>query len=130
MRAGRLVEKAYVDVARQLAERFGIGYVATTLRESLSASHNRWSGILYHSERAYVSRTFDILPIIDRIGGGDSFAGALIHGFLAGWPLQRSIDFAVAASCLKHSIPGDFNLVSLAEVEELVAGDVSGRVRR
>jgi 2-dehydro-3-deoxygluconokinase len=128
--AGRIVDEGYVSVARQLVDRFGVRFVATTLRESISASHNRWSGLLYDGERAYSSHTYDIAPIVDRIGGGDAFAGALIHGYLAGWGLQRTLDFAVAASCLKHSIPGDFNVVSAVEVEALVTGNESGRVQR
>ena len=128
--AGRLNHDGYVSVARQVSESLGIGQVATTLRESLSASHNRWSAFLYCDGTAYRSRTYDIAPIVDRIGAGDSFAGALIHGTLASLDAPTRVEFAAAASCLKHSIPGDFNLVSLGEVEELVQGDGSGRIRR
>jgi 2-dehydro-3-deoxygluconokinase len=130
VRSGRLDQHAYADVARQLIERFGVRFVATTLRESVSASHNRWAGMLSDREHTYVSRTYDILPVVDRVGGGDAFSGALIHAFLSGCTPQRAVDLATAASCLKHSIPGDFNLVSLSEVEALAAGDVSGRVQR
>lgn len=127
---GRLNHDGYVSVMRQASESLGIGEVATTLRESLSASHNRWSAFLYCGGTAYRSRTYDITPIVDRIGAGDSFAGALIHGTLAGLDAPARVEFAAAASCLKHSVPGDFNLVSLGEVEELVQGNGSGRIRR
>jgi len=128
--AGRLVHDSYVAVARQLVDRFGFRRVATTLRESVSASHNRWAGLLYEEGQAYLSQQYEIAPIIDRIGAGDSFSGALVHGLIEGWAAQDTIEFAAAASCLKHSVLGDFNLVSTAEVEALVAGDASGRVRR
>ena len=128
--AGHIDHDAYVSVARQLVDRFGFRTVATTLRESVSASHNRWAGLLFQDGQAYPSRRYDIIPIVDRVGAGDSFSGALIHGLLQGWEPQRTIEFAVAASCLKHSVLGDFNLVSTAEVEALVGGDASGRVRR
>ncbi len=128
--AGRIVHDSYVAVARQLVERYGFRRVATTLRESVSASHNRWAGLLYEDGQAYVSRQYEIAPIVDRVGAGDSFSGALIHGLLERWDPQRTIEFAAAASCLKHSVLGDFNLVSSAEVEALVGGDASGRVRR
>jgi 2-dehydro-3-deoxygluconokinase len=128
--AGRLPEASYEAVARQLSDRFGFSHVATTLRESVSASHNRWAGLLYVDGRAHLSRKYEITPIVDRVGAGDSFSGALIHGLLEGWDPQRAVEFAAAASCLKHSVPGDFNLVSAAEVEALAGGDASGRVRR
>lgn len=128
--AAKLAPEGYGRVAHELAERFGIGSVAITLRQSLSASHNRWAGLLHVSGQSYLSRTYDILPIVDRVGAGDAFSGALIYGVIAGFEPQRCIDFAVAASCLKHSIAGDFNLVSVEEVERLVAGDQAGRVRR
>ena len=112
-------------------ERFGFKKVAITLRESYSASDNGWSAILYDSglNEFYKSKKYDI-HIVDRVGGGDSFGGGLLYGLLQGMSNQQSIEFAVAASCLKHTIPGDFNLVSVAEVEALMKGDGSGRVQR
>jgi 2-dehydro-3-deoxygluconokinase len=127
---GKLVGDSYKQVAVQLAEKFGLKYVATTLRESISASANNWSGLLYDGKGHYLSRKYEINPIIDRVGGGDSFTGGLIYSMLSGFGPQECIEFAVAASCLKHSIPGDFNLSSLKEVETLLGGDASGRVQR
>jgi 2-dehydro-3-deoxygluconokinase len=127
---GELVHSAYQQVATQLVERFGFRYVATTLRSSISASINGWAGMVYDGDRHYVSRSYEIHPVIDRVGGGDSFSGGLIYGMLHGWDPQQMVDFAAAASCLKHSVPGDFNLVSLEEVQLLAGGDASGRVRR
>ncbi|MBC7341335.1 MAG: sugar kinase [Clostridia bacterium] len=128
--AGKLSEAGYREVARQLADRFGLSYVAITLRESLSASQNGWSGLLFHQGSFYRSPRYNITPIVDRVGGGDSFGGALIYSLLAGKDPQDALNFAVAASCLKHSIPGDFNLVGVEEVELLARGDASGRVQR
>ena len=131
VQAGKINDAGYQAVCRKLVERFGFKKVAITLRESYSASDNGWSAILYDSalNAFFKSRKYDI-HIVDRVGGGDSFAGGLIHGFLTGMDNQRTIEFAVAASCLKHTIPGDFNLVSVAEVEALMKGDGSGRVQR
>ena len=129
VRSGRLEAEKYEDVARQLHQRFGSKYVAITLRESLSATINNWSGVLYDGGQLYRSRSYSMY-VIDRVGGGDSFGGGLIYGLLAGMPLQDVVEFAAAASCLKHSIPGDFNLVSVQEVKALMAGDASGRVQR
>jgi len=122
-------EAGYRDVARQLMDRFGLRYVAVTRRESRSASDNAWSGMLYDGRDLYVSRKYDI-HIVDRVGGGDAFAAGLIYSLLSGKDAQTALEFAVAASCLKHTIPGDCNIVSLDEVESLVEGDVSGRVVR
>ena len=97
-------------------QRFGCKYIAITLRESLSATFNNWSGVLYDGAQLYRSRSYSMY-VIDRVGGGDSFGGGLIYGLLTGMPLQDVIEFAAAASCLKHSIPGDFNLASLEEVK-------------
>jgi 2-dehydro-3-deoxygluconokinase len=119
----------YERVARTLAERFGLGAVAITLRESHSADHNGWSAVLLDGSQLYKSRAYDI-RVVDRVGGGDAFAGGLIYGLLAGKSGQEALEFAVAASCLKHSVSGDFNLVSVAEVENLARGDASGRVQR
>ncbi|HHY46477.1 MAG TPA: sugar kinase [Firmicutes bacterium] len=126
---GELSQEGYCEVARELVRRFGFEKVAITLRESLSASDNNWSGMLYDGQDFYVSRKYRI-HIVDRVGGGDAFAGALIYALLAGKDCRDAIEFAAAASCLKHSIIGDFNLVSLAEVQALAQGDASGRVQR
>jgi 2-dehydro-3-deoxygluconokinase len=129
VRSGRLEAEKYQEVARQLHQRFGCKYVAITLRESLSATINNWSGVLYDGVQLYRSRSYSMY-VIDRVGGGDSFGGGLIYGLLTGMPLQDVVEFAAAASCLKHSIPGDFNLASLEEVKALMQGDASGRVQR
>ena len=127
---GELPVESYQVVAERLMETYGFGTVATSLRTSVSASHNRWAGMMSTRDGHFVSRTYDITPIVDRVGGGDSFAGGLIFGLLRGDPAQDCVEFAAAASCLKHSIPGDLDLVSEDEVRALVAGDGSGRVRR
>ena len=129
--SGRLDKAGYVSVAEQLVGRFGVKKVAITLRTSISASRNLWAGMLYDAKtkKAFFSSEHDIL-IVDRVGGGDSFGGGLIHALASGKILQGAIDFAVAASCLKHSIEHDFNLVTAAEVESLAAGNASGRVQR
>ena len=129
VREGKLDREKYIDVARQLAERFGFRHVAITLRGSISASDNRWSGMLYTGADAFFSPEY-LVHIVDRVGGGDSFGGGLIYAMTQGYAPQHAIDFAVAASCLKHSIENDFNLVSVAEVEALVSGNASGRVQR
>lgn len=126
---GVLDHDAYVDVARQLAGRFGCEKVAITLRGSLSASDNEWAGLLYSGGKAYFSPSYRI-HIVDRVGGGDSFGGGLIYSIISGFDEQKTIDFAVAASCLKHTVEGDFNMISVAEVESLAAGNASGRVQR
>ncbi len=129
--SGRLDKAGYVSVAEQLVGRFGVKKVAITLRTSISASRNLWAGMIYDAKtkKACFSAEHDIL-IVDRVGGGDSFGGGLIHALASGKNLQGAIDFAVAASCLKHSIEHDFNLVTAAEVESLAAGNSSGRVQR
>jgi 2-dehydro-3-deoxygluconokinase len=104
--------------------------VTSTLRESYSATHNGWKAMIYNGDEFYVSRTYDINPIIDRVGGGDAFAGGLIHGLASGMPMAGALEFAVAASALKHTIPGDLNLVSADEVMMLVNGNGNGRVQR
>ena len=126
---GQLDHDAYIDVARQIHDRFGCKQVAITLRESLSASVNNWAGMLYGDGQACFSPTYTI-QIVDRVGGGDSFGGSLIYALMQGYEPQRAINFAVAGSCLKHTIEHDFNLVSLAEVESLAKGNASGRVQR
>jgi len=129
--AGRVEARAYVYVCNELVRRFpNLKTVAITLRGSRSASHNTWSAVLWHEGTVYTAPEYDIFPIVDRVGAGDSFCGGLIYGLRTRGDPQWALNFAVAASCLKHSIPGDFNLVSLAEVEKLMEGDVSGRVSR
>lgn len=129
LNAGKLNHGAYISVAQQLTERFGFKKVAITLRGSLSASDNDWAGMLYSNGEASFSPTYRV-HIVDRVGGGDSFGGGLIYALLAGYDDQKAINFAVAASCLKHSIDHDFNLVSVSEVELLANGNASGRVQR
>lgn len=124
--------RAYLSVLEQLMERFPRAKkVITTLRGSISASHNTWAGVLYDGETLYESPTYQITHIVDRVGGGDSFMGGLIYGLLH-YPDddQYALNFAVAASCLKHTIYGDANLATVAEVESLMGGDGSGRVAR
>ena len=126
---GKLDREGYISVAKKLTERFGFKGVAITLRESLSANDNNWSGMLYTNGQAAFSKKY-AMHIVDRVGGGDSFGGALIYSLLKGFDAEKAINFAVAASCLKHSIEGDFNLVSVKEVEALAGGNASGRVQR
>lgn len=126
---GELSDEGYKDVCRQLTERFGFEKVAITLRESVSASINNWAALLYDGGKFYKSKKYT-MNIVDRVGGGDSFGGGLIYAILSDYSSQDVIEFAVAASCLKHSIEGDMNLVSLAEVKNLMKGDGSGRVQR
>ncbi len=127
--SGALNHKGYISVARQLSGRFGCKKIAVTLRGSLSATDNDWAGMLYSGDGAVFSPTYRV-HIVDRVGGGDSFAAALIYSQLTGMDDQDAINFAVAASCLKHSIEHDFNLVSVDEVRSLAAGNASGRVQR
>lgn len=129
LNSGKISRDGYISVAKQLHERFGFTKVAITLRGSLSASDNYWEGMLYSVGQAHFSPSYSI-HIVDRVGGGDSFGGALIYALLSGYDDQKAINFAVAASCLKHSIEHDFNMVSIAEVEALAAGNTSGRVQR
>ena len=128
---GTLNHEGYKSVARQLAKQFGFELVAITLRESRSASDNGWSAMLYEAaeDSCYFSKKYD-LHIIDRVGGGDSFGGGLIYALLTGKDLQSTVEFAVAASALKHTIEGDYNMVTVAEVEKLAGGDGSGRIQR
>ncbi len=127
--AGVINREGYISVARQLSERFGAKRVAITLRGSISASENDWAGMLYENGQAYFSRQYRI-HIVDRVGGGDSFGGGLIYASLKNLDPQASIEFAVAASCLKQSIELDFNHVSVEEVLALAGGNASGRVQR
>ena len=127
--AGEINHEGYKSVAKQLADKFGFEKVAITLRESHSASDNGWSAMLYDGENYCFSKKYE-LRIVDRVGGGDSFGGGLIYALLNGKSTQDAIEFAVAASALKHTIEGDFNRVSVSEVEKLSGGDGSGRVQR
>jgi 2-dehydro-3-deoxygluconokinase len=127
---GEIDRKGYIDVAEKLKERFGFRFVAITLRGSISASDNNWSGMLYDGNEAYFAKNY-LIHIVDRVGGGDSFCGALIHA-MRKWPddFQRIIEFSVAASCLKQTIEYDFNLVSESNTIALMEGNSSGRVQR
>ena len=130
--AGRVESDHYRSVCEDLARLFpSLHTVCITLRGSISASQNTWSGVLWKGGSYYTAPTYTILPIIDRVGGGDAFMGGLIYG-LRTYPedAQKALNFAAAAACLKHSIPGDFNRVTVAEVEKLMGGDASGRVSR
>lgn len=127
---GELDIDSYRRIAERLVTTFDLQLVATTLRTSISASVNRWAGLIYDGHDQFVSRTYEIDPIVDRVGAGDAFSGGLIYGQLEGMDSQACVDFAAAASCLKHSIPGDLALLSRAEIETLLAGDASGRVQR
>ena len=125
----RSSDEGYQYVAKELSDRFNLGKVAITLRESYSASRNGWSAMMYDGKEYLKSKKYDI-QIVDRVGGGDSFAAGLIYGLTSGMSSQESLEYATAASCLKHTIEGDFNLVSKEEVELLMTGDSSGRVQR
>jgi len=129
LNAGKLSHEGYVSVAKQLVDRFGFQKVAFTLRGSLSASDNDWAGMLYSDGTAAFSPTYRV-HIVDRVGGGDSFGGGLIYALMSGYDNQKAINFAVAASCLKHAVEHDYNLVSVSEVEALAGGNASGRVQR
>jgi 2-dehydro-3-deoxygluconokinase len=129
--AGRVQADRYHHVCEELASRFPrLKTIGITLRGSISASHNTWSGVLWDGGGFHTGPTFDITSIVDRVGGGDAFAAGLIYGLRSYEDKQVALDFAVAASCLKHSIIGDFNLVTVTEVEKLMRGDASGRVSR
>lgn len=129
--SGKLDVEGYRALAERVLEEFpNLEIQAITLRESRSADHNGWSACIHDRKEFYVSRKYEITDIVDRVGAGDSFAGGLIFGLLDGRGAQGALEFAVAASCLKHTIPGDVNRVSVAEVDALVKGDASGRVQR
>ena len=127
--SGRIDKSAYAEVASQLKKKFDFQKVAITLRTSFSASDNKWAGLLYDGNHFTYSKEYH-LHIVDRVGGGDSFAAGLIYALMNGKNDQDAVEFAVAASALKHTIEGDFNRVSVKEVERLVNGDGSGRVQR
>lgn len=126
---GKLSRDGYCDVARQLAERFDLSAVAITLRTSISASDNKWAAMLYTGGQAHFSREYNV-HIVDRVGGGDSFGAGLIYGLLNRYDPDKALAFATAASALKHTVEGDVNEVSVAEVLALAGGDGSGRVQR
>ena len=126
---GKLNKDGYKSVAKQLKDTFGFEKVAITLRSSISANDNDWAAMLYDGENYCFSKEYH-LHIVDRVGGGDSFGGGLIYALLSGKDTQAAVEFAVAASALKHSIEGDYNRVSVSEVEKLAGGDASGRVQR
>ena len=127
--SGKVNHEGYKDVAKQLADRFGFEYVAITLRSSISANDNDWAAMLYNGKEYFFSRSYH-MHIVDRVGGGDSFGAGLIYSMLKEKSEQDIIEFAVAASCLKHSVEGDYNMMSVAEVESLAGGNASGRVQR
>lgn len=132
IKSGKLNRESYLSVSKKIMKQFpGIKKVITTLRGSISADHNTWSGVLYNGKDFFEAPTYDITHIVDRVGGGDAFMGGLIYGFLTYKnDDQKVLNFAVAASSLKHTIYGDFNLVTVEEVEKLMSGDASGRVSR
>lgn len=127
--SGKLNREGYISVAKQLTEKFNFKGVAITLRESISANDNNWSAMLYTEGKAVFSKKY-AMHIVDRVGGGDSFGGGLIYSLMSGKSSEETIEFAVASSCLKHSVEGDYNMVSVAEVETLANGNASGRVQR
>ena len=127
--SGHLNHEGYKDVAAQLTQKFNFSKVAITLRGSISASDNTWAAMLYDGGNSYFSKEYNV-RIVDRVGGGDSFGGGLIYGLLSGMENQEALEFAVAASCLKHTIEGDANHVTVDEVKTLAGGDGSGRVQR
>lgn len=127
---GKTDANGYKNIFSKMRKDFGFRYVVSTLRESYSASDNGWKAMIYNGKEFCVSRRYEIKPIVDRVGGGDSFSAGIIHGLANGMPQDRALEFAVAASALKHTIPGDVNMVSLAEVESLMNGNGSGRVER
>ncbi len=126
---GELDLEGFKDVFRQMNEKFGFKYIASSLRESHSASDNGWSALVYDGNEFYHTKKYDV-RIIDRVGSGDSFASGFIYGLVTGMPLPEAAEFGVAASALKHTIPGDMNHATLAEVKDLIKGDGSGRVQR
>ncbi len=126
---GKLCYDSYKEVADKLKADYGFDYVAVTLRTSISANDNRWAGLLFDGAEYHISKSYDI-HVFDRVGGGDSFGGGLIYALSNKYESAKAIEFAVAASCLKHSIQGDFNRVTLQEVNALMGGDSTGRVQR
>lgn len=127
--SGKLDFEGYKKVAKELLDTFSFTHVAFTLRTSISANDNKWSGMIYDGKDFYFADEY-LIHIVDRVGGGDSFGGALIYSMLCGYDMQKAINFAVAASCLKQTIEGDFSLITVDEVNRLANGDKSGRVKR
>ena len=127
---GSTEAEGYKGIFKGMMDTIGFKYVISTLRESISATHNGWKAMIYDGKEFYVSKRYDIDPIIDRVGGGDSFSGGIIHGLLTMKTQGEALEFAVAASALKHTIPGDFNMVSAEEVAALAGGSANGRVQR
>lgn len=130
VKSAKVDAEGYKEIFKQMVDQFGFKYVATTLRQSYSASHNGWKAMLYDGKSFYESKYYDIFPIVDRVGAGDSFSAGLIHGLLTFNDLQKTVEFATAASAIKHTIPGDFNLSTIEEIKALMDGDGSGRVVR
>ena len=128
--SGKTEADGYKSIFIKMQQEFGFQYVISTLRESFSASNNGWKAMIYNGKEFYLSRRYEINPIVDRVGGGDSFSAGIIHGLVSNMSQGDALEFAVAASALKHTIPGDVNMVSIQEVESLVAGNTSGRVQR
>ncbi len=128
--AGKTDAAGYEGIFKAMAKEFGFKYVVSTLRESYSATYNGWKALIYDGNEFYQSKHYDLNPIVDRVGGGDSFAGGLIYGMITKATQGEALEFAVAASALKHTINGDYNLVTVEEVEKLAGGDASGRVAR
>ena len=130
--SGNLELSGYMNIFGQMADRFGFRYIASSLRESHSASNNGWSACIMDgkTKEFYHSRKYTIAPIVDRVGGGDAFTSGLICSLLDGKDMKTALEFGTAAAALKHTIPGDFNLVTRSEVEKLAGGDSSGRVQR
>lgn len=128
---GEVSADAYLSVSKEIMKQFPrVKKVITTLRSSISANHNDWSGVLYDGEKLFKTSSYNITHIVDRVGGGDSFMGGLIYGLLTYNDDQKALDFATAASCLKHTISGDYNLATVEEVEKIMGGNTSGRVSR
>lgn len=129
LKTGKLNREAYTKVAEEISKKYGFKTIGITLRESVSATVNYWSVMVYENGKPHFSTRYEI-HIVDRVGAGDSFAGALIYGSLMGFEPQKKAEFAAAASCLKHTIPGDFAVLSVEEIEKLASGATSGRVER
>lgn len=128
--SGKTEADGYKSIFTKMQQEFGFQYVISTLRESFSASNNGWKALIYNGKEFYQSRRYEITPIVDRVGGGDSFSAGIIHGLVSKMSQGDALEFAVAASALKHTIPGDVNMVNIQEVESLAAGNTSGRVQR
>lgn len=128
---GMIDQKSFLSVCQQMIQRFPrCKKMAVTLRGAINANHNTWGGVLYDGENLFESRRYDITDIVDRVGGGDSFMGGLIYGLMHYGDDKAALEFATAASCLKHSLKGDFNWVTVEDVESLMKGNASGRVKR